>query len=266
MALIRFDELSTWEESLSRALGGHLSRRLDDLRRPHAFVEDARDALLAEDRLSVLTTTLSWLKANTLAGYHGTRLTSAELQSVRRSGLTTLTATERLARLRRALAQHADWPSVAERLAGVVEKAGRGIMFGCRTDQAHLTLSRSALSNGFNHYLTHGSEFDQCIAETLLGQEGLDLLAADGAAYVLEFAVPGPAALAAAHRFASPEELIDRGEVPNLANPFLKVLSYRISRPDFQPSDLGADCGLVFSEAVPPEWLCSATPWSETTD
>lgn len=261
MALVVFDKPPTWEASLAASLGDHLSRRLDALSAPHEFIEDSRDTLLAEERNTILRTTISWLEANTVAAYHGTRLNLDELASIRENGLVTLAAKDRAARLERSLSRHPNWPSVASRLMEAIDHGGRGIMIGSRTGQAHLTLSESALAKGFNHYLSYGSEFDQHISHQLLGREGVELLAQDGSAYILEFAVPGPSAIAAAHRYFSPEEMIERGEVPNLVNEFLKVLSSRISNKNFDPAQLKTDCGLVFSTAIPAEWLQSVTAW-----
>ena len=259
MGLVVFDKPATWETSLAEALGEHLSRRLEALRLPHEFVEDSRDTLLSVERKAILAATLSWIEANSFAAYHGTRLNSAELESIRENGLLTLAVNDRIARLERSLSKHPAWSSAAPRLIEAVERGGRGVMIGARAGQAHLTLSEAALASGFNHYLSHGSEFDQHIAHQLLGEEGVELLAQDGSAYILEFAVPGPAALAAAHRFFPVKEIIDRGEVPNLVNEFLKVLSYRIGNPVFDPRQLRTDCGLVFSSAVPAAWLRSIT-------
>lgn len=257
MELVIFDEPTTWEDSLVEALGEHLSRRQEALSAPHEFVQDSMDTLLTEERTAILSATLAWIEASSIAAYHGTRLSVDELASIREIGLLTLTAEDRITRLRRSLSKHPMWRSVAPRLIEAVESE----MMVSRTGQAHLTLSRSALANDFHHYLSYGSEFDQHIAHMLLGNEGVEMLSKDGSAYILEFAVPGPAAVAAAHPYFSAQEVIQRGEVPNLAKEFLSVLSYRISNPTFDPRSLETDCGLVFFERVPAEWLRSATEW-----
>lgn len=263
MSLVVFDEPSTWEASLIEALGDHFSSRLAALRTPHQYVEQARDTLLAAERSAILMATLAWFGQNSIAAYHGTRLTSDELRSVRENGLTALRAKSRAVRLQRALSSHPNWPLVAPQLASAIDRGGRGVMIGSRSGQVHLTLSKASLANEFNHYLSHGSEFDQHIAHQLLGEEGVSLLGRDGVGYILEFAVPGPAAIAAAHRFFTAEDLVERGEVPNVVNEFLKVLSYRVCDAELDPARLGTDCGLVFSEDVPATWLRSAVAWPE---
>jgi hypothetical protein len=263
MALVVFDELSTWEAALIEALGDHFSSRLAALRQPHEYVEDSRDTLLADDRRTLLSMTLAWIGQNSIAAYHGTRLNSDELRSVCESGLTVLDSASRIVRLQRALSVHPNWRSVAAQLEGAVGRGGRGVEIGNRSGQAHLTLSRAGLTNGFNHYLSHGSEFDRHIAHQLLGEEGVSLLEQDGTGYILEFSVPGPAAITAAHPYFTAEDMIERGEVPNIANEFLKVLSYRVYDPEFHPAQRRTDCGLVFSKDVPASWLHSVVAWPE---
>ena len=119
----------------------------------------------------------------------------------------------------------------------------------------HLTLSRCGLVNGFNHYLTHGSEFDQHVAHALLGADGAELLTADGWATVTQAAVPGDAALNAVNRYLTVDERLARGEVPGLVDEFLKAWSYGLAHPDLDCGTLHVDCGLRFSSAIPPAWI-----------
>ena len=94
---------------------------------------------------------------------------------------------------------------------GESNKAGR------RESQVHLTLSRCGLLHAFNHYLTHGSEFDQHVAYALLGNEGKELLRKDGKARVIKVSVPGDIALNAANRyFPIDDQPLEKGQLPNL--------------------------------------------------
>ena len=259
-----FDDPSTWESSLIEALGSHFSARLSALKEYHEYVEDSLDTLLAHDRQAILKLTLAWIASNSVAAYHGTRLSSSELQSIREEGLKILDPASRVVRLRRALSAHPEWRSVAAQLEETIDYGGSGLAIGSRRGQAHLTLSRIGLTDGFNHYLTHGSEFDQHVAHNLLGDDGVSLLRQDGVGYVLEFSVPGPAAITAAHRYFPAEEMIGRGEVPNIVREFLKSLSYRVYDPNFGPTSMKADCGLVFFSDLPSEWLRSAETWQDS--
>jgi hypothetical protein len=107
-----------------------------------------------------------------------------------------LVASERQSRLTRALAAHRDWPQVRGDLDRVLTTYGEGNHAGRRQGQVHLTLSRAGLENGFNHYLTHGSEFDQHAAHALLGDEGKELLRRYGRPILIKVKVPGEVALA----------------------------------------------------------------------
>jgi hypothetical protein len=49
------------------------------------------------------------------------------------------------------------------------------------------------------------------------------------------------------------------GEVPNIVNQFLQVWSFRLANAHYQPASLRVDCGMVFRERVPPEWIESVT-------
>lgn len=184
MAEIDFDAIDDWAPPLRSVLQDLLPPEIENVlvsRRPE-FVEDALDILFEHsDRDAVIDATLDWVRSGKIVGYHGTRLTPEEVESIRELGLLPLDASARRVRLTRALSGHPQWQSVVSRLDEALEKHGRGQRAGGREGQVHLTLSRSGLVNGFNHYLSHGSEFDQHVAHFLLGDEGKDLLREDGA-------------------------------------------------------------------------------------
>lgn len=220
------------------------------------FTEDARELLFAlTDCNAVIDTALEFIRSTTIAGYHGTRLTDAEVASVRSAGLIPLKAENRRHRLTRALSPHPRWREVAHRLDAALEAHGQGAFAGRREHQVHLTLSKSGLTNGFNHYLIHGAEFDQHVAHMLLGPEGKELLARDGKPRVIRAAVPGAFALDAVHPYCSINDLRARGDVPNLIDEFLRAWSYRLAHQYFQSRTLRVDCGMVFCSAVPAAWI-----------
>lgn len=119
----------------------------------------------------------------------------------------------------------------------------------------HLTLSRAGLLGSFKHYLDYGSEFDQRVAEELFGDDGLQLLASDGAAVLCKFAVPGRSALKAAHPFFGIDSRIGQDDLPNVVNEFLKTMSYFVYDPSLVAENLMIDCGLTFFEVVPKTWI-----------
>jgi hypothetical protein len=220
------------------------------------YVEEAREMLFElTERDEIVEAVLAWLRSGKLAAYHGSRLTDDDVIAVQENGLRPLSFLSRRERLTRALSPHPQWADAEARLDSVLEAHGNGERAGHREGQVHLTLSRSGLLNSFNHYLSHGSEFDQHVAENLLGREGLDLLGYDGKPRVIKVTVPGPEALASAHPFFSIDDLRNRGDVPNLVSNFIDAWSYRLSEPDFQSHTLHVDTGMMFYEVVPNDWI-----------
>ncbi len=105
--------------------------------------------------------------------------------------------------------------------------------------------------NGFNHYLTHGSEFDQCVVTLLLGEKGKELLAKYGEPVLVKLAVPGEKALAAANPYRlNPESL-------NLVRQIIQVWAYWLAKPEFVVAKQEYDCGLIFYNNVSSEWIYS---------
>lgn len=258
LGIIDFDDIDGWAPHLAATLRPNVPRSVEgDLvqARPK-YVEDARELLLdLTDRDAVIDAALDWLYSTMIAGYHGSRLTSADVASIREVGLLPLKAETRRDRLIRALSPHPRWPEVAPRLDAAIHAHGQAQLAGSREGQVHLTLSKAGLASGFDHYLTHGAEFDQHVAHALLGPEGTELLAYDGAPMVIKLAVPGTLALAAAHPFFPIDYLRRRGEVPNIVNQFLESWSYRLAHSGFQSRTLKVDCGMIFKQTVPAAWI-----------
>lgn len=259
--MITYDDIDDWAPALDAALELTVPEqvRLQVLRERPQYVEDALDLLFdLADRDSVIDATLNWIRSNLIAGYHGSRLASDDVASIRASGLVPLRADGRRHRLTRALSRHRRWPEVGTELDRVLaDYGGPEGRAGNRENQVHLTLSRAGLTRGFNHYLKYGAEFDQHVAHRLLGSDGAALLSEDGVPIIVTVAVPGDAALTAAHPRFSIEDVRSQGSVPNLAREFLKTWSYRIANPGFQAATLKVDCGMVFRDTVPVIWVAS---------
>lgn len=256
--LLDFDEVDEWAPRLAAALKEHTPADVASsvaVRSPE-YVEDAQEILFQlADRNALIDAVLRWVQSSTLAGYHGTRLTEPEVASVRAIGLLPLKAESRRHRLVRALSPHPRWSAAIGQLDDVIQAHGKGGEAGSREDQVHLTLSRSGLTNGFAHYLTHGAEFDQHVAHALLGADGTELLARDGKPRVIRVAVPGDVALAAAHPYFSIGQLRANGDIPNVVREFINSWSFRLARPGFQTRTLKVDCGLSFPSQVPASWI-----------
>ena len=258
IGLIDFDDIGQWAPELAAVLRPFLRESIGPAMAASApkCVEDALDLLFTMlDRDAVIDSTVNWIRSTNIAGYHGSRLADAEIASIRAIGLIPLKAEARRKRLERALSRHPEWPAVAGQLESVILSHGQGSVAGRREDQVHLTLSKAGLMDGFNHYLTHGAEFDQHVAYALLGDEGKALLATDGEATVFRIAVPGPLALDVAHPYLDIDSMRARGEVPNLVRDILKAWSYRLAHPGFQSRTLRIDCGMIFRSTISADWI-----------
>jgi hypothetical protein len=256
--LLDFDSIDDWAPRLKAVLRPLVpdSAEQEILRASPRYIEDALDLLFElTNRASIIDTMINWLCSTRLAGYHGSRLTASEVALVHAVGLIPLEATQPRNRLERALSRHPRWPEVVGQLDTAIHDHGQGACAGRREGQVHLTLSRCGLVKGFPHYLMYGSEFDQHVAHSLLGPGGKEVLRFDGEPRVIQFAVPGDSALAAAHPFFGIRNLIARGDVPNLVREFLQSWSYRLAHPSFQSRTLEVDCGMFFRETLPSAWI-----------
>ncbi len=257
--MLDFDDNRTWGPLLTATVGDLISEAVVErlVSAAPKFIEDALDVLFScTNREAIIEAMLVWIRSTKIAGYHGSRLTDSEADSIQAHGLVPLDAQARRTRLRRALSSHPRWSDVADQLnATLHEHSGTQGKAGGREGQVHLTLSRSGLINSFNHYLTHGSEFDQRVAHALLGHDGKELLRGDGRARIIRVAVPGEDALNAANWIFSVETQLARGEVPNLVHDFLKAWSYGLAHPAFDCGTLKVDCGMGFRSIVPSDWI-----------
>jgi hypothetical protein len=207
--LLDFDEIDVWFPQLTKVLTPLLPPDVGDrLQRANPeFVEDARDLVFVlGDRDRVIDAAIDWIRSSRLIAYHGTRLTDDDVKSVTACGLISLTVKDRRARIVRALSSHPAWNTAADRLDEVLRNHGPGSVAGVRAGQVHLTLSRSGITQGFNHYLTHGAEVDQHIAHALLGEEGQECLRTDGKSRLILVKLSGDIALQAAHPWFDIEE------------------------------------------------------------
>ena len=261
--MLDYDYIDDWAPQLERALTDLVpsTARQTIAATRYEFVEDALEDLLRRvDRGRVVERTLSWITESQVMAYHGTRLTEEEAHSIEANGLQPLVAHHRRGRLQRALSPHRAWPAVEGKLDEVLRAHSGTGKSGRREGQVHLTLSRSGLVEGFNHYLAQGSEFDQQVAFDLLGHEGRALLAADGAPRIVKVAVPGRYAVEGTQRYFTVEQTIARGDLPNLVAPFLVAWAFKLSDPAYQSSSRKLDCGIWFWEAVPAAWITSIDP------
>ncbi len=252
--MVDLDSLADWSLSFADAQGNNVSESVRNqmAEAPPELLEDALGKLLhLTKRDNVIAATLNWIRSKTISAYHGSRLTELETLSVRTNGLIPLEASTRRVRVERALSRHPRWSEVSGKLDSTISACAKG-----REGRVTLAFSRSALTNDYNHYLTHGSEFDQCVAHYFFGQEGIDLLASDGRKTLIQVAVPGATALKSANPYRTVDEIVARGEIPQLAKEFLELWSYSIAYPGREHTLLPVSCDMAI-DSVPASWIAS---------
>jgi len=258
MSAFDFDRFDDWHPILSAELADLLPQDIGDRvrRKNPEFIEDAGDFVLSRgDREAMRTRVADWLKSDAVYGYHGTKLTEAERDAILANGLKPLVAADRSARLQRALSRHPRWADVAHRVGEAIELYGAKERGGRREGQVHLTVSRAGLTQGFNHYIKQGSEFDWHAAAYVLGDEGQALIAADGDPYLVKLKVPGEIAFKAYNPYGFSKE-----DGPNLVRQVIDVWSYRFVDPSYSSARRGLDCGMIFYETVPAAWIEAVEP------
>ena len=263
--MLDFDNFETWGPQLTDAFGNLASKSVSNrlVTAKPEYVEDALNLFFTlTDRDKVIDATLAYIQSTTVTGYHGTRLIDSDIDSIQTLGLLPLNANARRQRLLRALSPHPRWSDVANDLDAILLKYGKEGRGGCREGQVHLTLSRSGLINGFNHYLLYGAEFDQHVARALLGEEGREYLRRDGESKIIRVTVPGEIALDATNRYFTIDDRRARGDVPNLVNELLQTWTYKLTWPDFSCETLEVDCGMVFHSTVPCSWILDVETWA----
>jgi hypothetical protein len=258
MSTFDFDDVQHWGPRLASYLSAifPLTSAGDAIRDENPeFVEDASEIffrVVCADKAAFNAAVWGWIKEQTVAAYHGSRLEPPDIAAIIENGLRTLSAENRREVLRKKLSLHPQW---SEALLDVsLEKLGSGRFAGNREGQVHATISRGGLMKSFPHYLTHGSEFDQQVAKLQFGESGMELLARFGAPVLVKLAVPGEKALAAANPYWYRS---DPQESPNFVREIIHVWAYWLAHPDFKVAKLEYDCGLIFNHDIPPGWIVS---------
>ncbi|RYG27279.1 MAG: hypothetical protein EON93_20890 [Burkholderiales bacterium] len=246
-----FDRIDIWGPELTERLQGvvpaaamqRVAESAPDL------IEDARGVLLRQvDPDSLNLTTSQWVSERPIAAYHGSRLTEQDIASIQLSGLKPLNIEDRRARLVRTLSRHEGWPANQHRLDEAIELFGTKQRAGRREGQVHLTLSRAGMLKSFSHYMTHGAEVDQHLANHVLGEAGIDLLQTDGSPVVIRCLIPAVTAIAGMNRYQVEG-------APNPVPQVLKYWAYWLAKPNRAVAHIRVDCGIVLKEQMPPDWI-----------
>ncbi len=255
MITFDFDDIQHWWPKLSAHVSGLVpltSARVAICSGEPKYIEDASEIFFSKvypEKARFNAIVAAWVKAQTVAAYHGSRLDDADIASIAQKGLNMLSTECRRQCLRKKLSFDPRWRE--DKLDAVLKQLGASQSWGNREGQVHATISRASLLKGFNHYLTHGSEFDQCVVSLLFGEKAKELLAEYGSPVLVKLAIPGEKALAA----ANPYRLIS--ESHNLVREIIHVWTYWLADPAFVVAKQEYDCGLIFYNDVSSEWISS---------
>jgi hypothetical protein len=256
MITFDFDNIRLWGPKLSLHISGMvplaLSRSAIRAGKPK-YLEEAAKIFFSDvchEKARFTAEVAAWIKVQTVAAYHGSRLDDADIDAIRQEGLIVLSAERRREFLRKKLSACPVW--CEDKLDAVLKELGAGMSRGNREGQVHATISRGGLTSRFNHYLIYGSEFDQCVVNRLFGDTGKEQLARYGAPVLVKLAIPGEKALAAANLY-----MPDTDGHPNLVREITEVWTYWLADSRLVVADQGYDCGLIFNHDVPPGWISS---------
>ena len=161
LLVFEFDRIECWEVELRGLLASELPRGFEAtlVQSRSKYVEYGRNIILGLANRDIIVDKISnWLLSQPIVAYHGSRLRPVEIQAIQSAGLRPLIAEERAGRLTSILSSHPRWPEVEAQLPDTLRKYGPANFAGHREGQVHLTLSRAALTYGFNHYLIEGSD------------------------------------------------------------------------------------------------------------
>jgi hypothetical protein len=183
--MLDFDSIDDWAPVIAKDLSGHVPNSVATkiLSAAPECIEDALDLLFKlTDRNAVINVVVNLIRRETIAGYHGSRLTDEEITSIQSSGLTPLEAQARRRRLLRALSPHRKWQKVAGRAEAprIVDVPGKNtccaperafesmaeIMIWRKATCTDMCMQRLAnffdkpKSNAFEHFL-HGELCDE---------------------------------------------------------------------------------------------------------
>ena len=264
---IYYDQFETWEGSF-RELAVDLvgKEEIQTLASSNfEFIEDAGDSVVRHTDIETASDAIyDWLQAHEFCVFHGTRLLPDEILSVQQLGLRPLVAADRRQRLTEILKTHPQWHHLEHRLAEVLEDVGPKNKQGRREGQVHFSLSRSGLANGFDHYLSHGSEFDQHVVQRLFGdQSGLHLLHSETVPIIVHVRIGGEELVRGAHPHFSYSDIIGMGEIPGIARVFLNSWAFKVANPSFDIAKLRTDCCIMQRVATPPERIIDLEKFGE---
>lgn len=254
--IIDFDNIEGWLPSFEIDIRTLVSDEVIEYLKYGEFelIDDVVDELFRHvDRGNLSELAVKWIKNNNLVCYHGTRLTDEEICVFGSHGLSPLRKFDRKARITRALSSAEGWSDIEPKLDERIEEVAES--YGNREGLVCAAMSLSFLKSGQCEYLKYGSEFDQRFAQRYFKEDGLDLLSRDGSGVIVSLSVPGSDAIRAAHDILGVEELINRGDLPNLAGRFIQAWCVQVSSSSIQFMKHQVDDSMNFRERIPASWI-----------
>jgi hypothetical protein len=125
-----YDDIQEWGPRLGAVLREHFPATITAIMQRAApkYVSDAFDEILRHtnlDEAGLAEITSRWIKGQSVAAYHGSRLTVEEIAGIKKSGLRKLAARGRRARLTSIFLKHAEWDKVSSNLQRALDEFGR---------------------------------------------------------------------------------------------------------------------------------------------
>src|SRR5436853_5505306 len=128
MTLFDFDHIQIWGPALSEDAGHLVPASVVPLicsAQPE-YIEDAAQILFSDGCPAGIFADFvtDWLRARTIAAYHGSRLDDQYIADIRRNGLRVLAAKDRREHLQKKLSQHPRWEDAESKLDAVLDQLG----------------------------------------------------------------------------------------------------------------------------------------------
>jgi hypothetical protein len=243
--IIDFDT-NDWMPSLEAALGDLIPKDLKAriVASNFSFQEDALAALEASANVeAIIDATLTWVAANQVRIFHGTRLTDAEATLLRQMGMQPLVLQKRIEWLRAAV------PEMADVLTDeIVDSAVAEGFLEYRENQVHAAISFKLMQRGYD-YMLKGSEFDRRLLEYAGREDLVPILTSRGRARLIKIVVTGQEALDAMHPIFSVEDVRRNDRYPNFVRELLTEYLWVLCHPGRQRH--GVDACLMFKRPIP---------------
>jgi hypothetical protein len=246
------DEWGTWFDELISQVGPSNMIEILSQSTPE-YIEDAANILYQHiDKKDLVDHLNVSLKNYFVRVYHGTRLSSFDLEKIKSKGLRPLDLIARKGALVDIFKDHPEWQAVESNLNEVLAVLGPGNQQGLREDGGvHVCFSRQGLIEGCPHYLKYGAEVDTHVAYRLFDDKpaALNLLEKNRQPYLISFILDFNSALSSADPYGFSDEL------PSLIKLLVEAWSYKKYDSEFSTSSLVNTTAAMFEGEKPADEL-----------